>query len=127
MSANETQVAGSHYRSKIQHWDYVYANDLDYFQGQITKYVSRWRKKGGINDLMKAKHFLDKYLELAPGILAMDADDKSSDPTQWAVKPHDRPCLAPATGAPLPPANVAIPDLMSQHDDTPPAHVLHAG
>ncbi len=65
MSANDQQVGGEHYkRQKIQHWDYVAANDLDYFQGQITKYVSRWKEKGGIEDLEKARHFLDKYIEL---------------------------------------------------------------
>lgn len=64
-SANERQVGGRHYQTPIQHWDYVVANNLDYFQGQITKYVTRWRNKGGIQDLEKARHFLDKYIELA--------------------------------------------------------------
>ena len=64
MSANDKQVAGTHYRSKIQHWDYVVANDLDYFQGQITKYVTRWKLKNGLTDLHKAQHFLDKYIEV---------------------------------------------------------------
>lgn len=63
MSANDTQVAGTHYRTAIQHWDYVIANDMDYFQGQITKYVTRWKKKNGIQDLKKAQHFLAKYIE----------------------------------------------------------------
>ena len=63
MSANEKQVDGTHYRSGIQHWDFVIANDLDYFQGQITKYVTRWKKKNGIKDLEKAQHFLEKYIE----------------------------------------------------------------
>lgn len=64
MNANTKQVGGSHYRSDIQHWDYVVANDLDYFQGQITKYVTRWKKKNGLADLHKALHFLEKYIEL---------------------------------------------------------------
>ncbi len=63
--ANNTQVGGTHYLSPIQHWDFVVANDLDYFQGQITKYVTRWRKKNGIGDLYKARHFLQKYIEVA--------------------------------------------------------------
>lgn len=63
-SANDRQVGGTHYRSDIQHWDFVVANNLDYFQGQITKYVTRWRNKNGLNDLEKARHFLDKYIEL---------------------------------------------------------------
>lgn len=70
--ANSRQVAGNHYRSKIQHWDFVVANDLDYFQGQITKYVVRWKKKNGLADLLKAQHFLQKYIEVA------QADDGSA-------------------------------------------------
>jgi hypothetical protein len=66
--ANDTQVAGNHYLTQIQHWDYVIANDLDYFQGQITKYVTRWKKKNGITDLRKAQHFLEKYIELQCGL-----------------------------------------------------------
>lgn len=62
-NANDRQIAGTHYQSAIQHWDYVIANDLDYFQAQITKYVTRWKKKGGITDLQKAQHFLQKYIE----------------------------------------------------------------
>lgn len=64
MIANNRQVGGNHYRSEIQHWDYVVANELDYFQAQITKYVSRYKKKNGITDLEKAKHFLEKLIEI---------------------------------------------------------------
>ncbi len=64
-NANARQVGGGHYQKQgIQHWDYVAANGLDYFQGQITKYVSRHKDKNGIQDLEKARHFLDKYIEL---------------------------------------------------------------
>jgi hypothetical protein len=64
MKSNEKQIAGNHYKSNIQHWDYVVANDLDYFQAQITKYVTRWKKKNGMTDLLKAQHFLEKYIEV---------------------------------------------------------------
>jgi hypothetical protein len=70
MAANDQQVGGSHYRSKIQHWDYVVANDLCYFQAQITKYVTRFRKKNGIQDLEKAQHFLAKLIEVEKAKLA---------------------------------------------------------
>lgn len=68
MAANERQVGGNHYKGdgrKVEHWDIVAQHDLDYFQGQITKYVMRWRDKGGIPDLEKALHFIEKYIELA--------------------------------------------------------------
>ena len=62
--ANAKQIGGEHYKNPIQHWDWVASNDLDYFQGQITKYVARWRHKNGLEDLLKAAHFLEKYIEL---------------------------------------------------------------
>ena len=66
--ANETQIGGSHYKTqtsdKPQHWDIVAMHNLDYFQGQITKYVMRWKNKNGLQDLQKAQHFLQKYIEL---------------------------------------------------------------
>lgn len=65
MPANDKQVGGEHYGlSDFQHWDMVKLFNLDYFQGQITKYVMRHNKKNGKQDLEKAMHFLQKYIEL---------------------------------------------------------------
>lgn len=65
MNANNTQVAGGHYKEKsIQPWDYIAANDLGYFEGNVVKYVSRWKDKGGVEDLRKARHYIDKLIEL---------------------------------------------------------------
>lgn len=66
--ANQRQIGGKHYknmsRSGLEHWDIVDDFGLDYFQGQITKYVMRWRNKQGVQDLEKAAHFLQKYIEV---------------------------------------------------------------
>ena len=63
--ANERQHGGDHYRDKeYQHWDWVYEMNLGYHVGNATKYVSRWRKKNGHQDLEKAIHYLDKASEL---------------------------------------------------------------
>jgi len=64
MAANDKQVAGQHYAANVQHWDMVVEHKLNYFEGQITKYVMRARKKNGKQDLEKAAHFLEKYLEV---------------------------------------------------------------
>lgn len=62
--ANDVQVAGTHYKDKaIQPWDYIVANDLGYLEGNIVKYVSRWKDKGGVDDLRKAQHYLTKLIE----------------------------------------------------------------
>lgn len=64
-NANDTQIDGNHYKGKaIQPWDYIVANDIPYLEGNVIKYVSRWRDKGGVNDLRKARHYLDKLIEV---------------------------------------------------------------
>ena len=65
MSALDTQVAGGHYKSlKIQPIEYIHANGIPFAEGSVIKYVTRWRDKGGIADLEKAKHFLELLIEL---------------------------------------------------------------
>jgi hypothetical protein len=65
MNANNIQEGGSHYKTKsIQPWDYIVCNDLGYLEGNIIKYVSRHKEKGGIEDLKKARHYLDKLIEV---------------------------------------------------------------
>lgn len=61
--ANDTQVGGDHYRSPIQHWDYVLANKIPYLEAQVIKYLTRWRKKNGHQDVKKAQHYLQKLFE----------------------------------------------------------------
>jgi hypothetical protein len=67
-NANSTQVGGDHYKAHgkpdLQHWDMVAILALDYFQGNITKYLFRWRNKNGLQDLEKSRHYLEKYLEV---------------------------------------------------------------
>lgn len=64
-AANAVQVGGGHYQSKaIQPWDYIVSNRLGYLEGNVVKYVSRWQDKGGRQDLEKARHYLDKLLEV---------------------------------------------------------------
>ncbi len=59
------QVAGSHYKDlPIQPVEFIYANAIGYFEGNVIKYVSRWRKKNGIADLEKAKHYIELLIEL---------------------------------------------------------------
>jgi hypothetical protein len=65
MNANNKQIDGNHYKNKaIQPWDYITSNNLGYLEGNIVKYVSRWKDKGGYADLKKAQHYLEKLLEI---------------------------------------------------------------
>ena len=62
------QVGGDHYKSlKIQPVEYIHANNIGYFEGNVIKYVTRWRSKGGIADLEKAKHYIDLLIEQERG------------------------------------------------------------
>ena len=65
MSANDRQEGGNHYRNKaIQPWDYIAGNGIGYLEGCAIKYLSRWREKGGVADLRKARHYIDKLIEM---------------------------------------------------------------
>jgi len=64
-NANAIQVGGSHYKTStgVQHWDIVENYKVGYLEGCASKYVLRWRKKNGLEDLHKAAHFLRKLYE----------------------------------------------------------------
>jgi hypothetical protein len=60
------QVGGNHYQNMaIQPWEYSIRNNIPWAEGEVIKYVSRWRDKGGIEDLRKAKSILERLIEVA--------------------------------------------------------------
>lgn len=59
------QVGGKHYKGMaIQPVEYMHANNIGFIEGAVIKYISRWRSKGGISDVEKAKHFCEILIEL---------------------------------------------------------------
>lgn len=65
MNPNEEQIGGRHYLDKkIQPWDYIIANKMGYLEGNIIKYVTRYKEKNGIEDLIKAAHYLEKLIKV---------------------------------------------------------------
>lgn len=65
MNPLEMQVDGSHYKDMpIQPVQYIHANSMGYLEGNVVKYISRWRKKGGMADLEKARHYIDLLIQL---------------------------------------------------------------
>ena len=59
------QVGGSHYKTmRIQPLEFCVANKLGPCESAIVKYISRWREKGGYEDLRKIKHYVDLLIEL---------------------------------------------------------------
>ena len=64
MSAYKKQVGGKHYlKYKIQPSRFVVENKLLYPEGCVIKYILRHQDKGGKQDLLKAKHFIDMIIE----------------------------------------------------------------
>jgi hypothetical protein len=65
IAANDRQVGGDHYKTDgVQHWDIAVQEGWDYLTGNATKYLWRWKKKNGLQDLLKARHFVDKLIEV---------------------------------------------------------------
>ncbi len=64
VNSKERVFHPNHYNKGIEMWDYAYSHNLDFFEGNIVKYVTRWKDKNGIEDLKKAKQYLDKLIDL---------------------------------------------------------------
>ena len=69
------QVGGSHYKDKtIQPIEYIHANKMGFCEGNVVKYITRWREKNGLADLEKAKHYIEMLIDLEKSL------DKSKNP-----------------------------------------------
>lgn len=64
MTSLETQIGGDHYKElSIQPIEYILANKLGFCEGNIIKYITRYKSKNGLEDLKKAKHYIDMLIE----------------------------------------------------------------
>lgn len=63
----DKQVGGKHYHqgNGIQPWDIIEAWELDFWEGNVIKYILRWKHKDGVQDLEKARHYLDYIINKA--------------------------------------------------------------
>tara|TARA_R100000353_G_scaffold173366_1_gene139610 strand:- start:331 stop:576 length:246 start_codon:yes stop_codon:yes gene_type:complete len=54
-----------HYlKYEIEPITFIMRNKLDFPTGNVIKYVMRWRDKNGVQDLQKAKRYIDMMIEL---------------------------------------------------------------
>ena len=59
----DTQVGGNHYQKyKIQPVEFIMKNNVPYVEGNVIKYVMRFRDKNGLEDLLKARHYLNMLI-----------------------------------------------------------------
>lgn len=59
----DIQIGGSHYQMTIQPIEYIMKNNLGYCEGNVVKYISRYKNKNGMEDLLKARQYLDFLIE----------------------------------------------------------------
>ena len=105
MSALDYQVGGGHYKDRaIQPVQYWKSNLLGGCESSIVKYVTRWREKGGIQDIKKARHFLELILE-DEAYLKLHAAQRRAFPLWTAV---GIPCYDYSDQNGLPMAETAI-------------------
>jgi hypothetical protein len=65
VSAFKEQVGGGHYKDlAIQPAEFIHKNGIGYMEGAVIKYLTRWRNKNGVEDLKKARHYLDLLIEM---------------------------------------------------------------
>jgi len=63
--ALDKQVGGSHYKDcKIQPVEYIHANDLTFLEGNVIKYITRHKTKGGEADIRKVIHYAQMILQM---------------------------------------------------------------
>ena len=73
MSNLDTQVGGGHYKDLvIQPIEYTAKNNLSFLQGNVIKYITRYKDKNGVEDLKKVKHYVDFILEFEYGVTQDD-------------------------------------------------------
>jgi hypothetical protein len=82
----------SHYTSGgIETIDFIESKDLGYHLGNVVKYISRWKHKGGVEDLKKARWYLDRFIKLT------DPDDAVQIVEEALKAPVPFPVLTPLT------------------------------
>ena len=65
LSSFDRQVGGGHYKDYvIQPLEFCVKNNIPFLEGNVIKYICRWRKKNGVQDLEKAKHYIEMLIEL---------------------------------------------------------------
>ena len=63
--SKEKQIGGDHYKGyKIQPVEFIHANEIPFLEANVIKYVMRHKDKNGLEDLQKAKHYIDLLIQL---------------------------------------------------------------
>lgn len=64
MKTTDEQIGGDHYKKmKIQPIDFILANEIPFCEANAIKYLCRYKSKNGLEDLKKARHYIDMLIE----------------------------------------------------------------
>jgi hypothetical protein len=68
MKSFKKQVGGNHYlKYKISPLEFIIKNNIGFVEGNILKYILRFKEKGGVQDLLKAKHYIELLIDSSKG------------------------------------------------------------
>lgn len=56
------EIRPEYYKGKIEVWDFILDKELNFLAGNVVKYICRYQRKNGIEDLIKAKTYLEKLI-----------------------------------------------------------------
>ncbi len=117
METNDYQIGGKHYVAEYQHWDWVNDLDLPYAVACATKYVCRWRKKNGLEDLRKAAHYVAKAIDQGRDInyIRNSFDLRSHDKFTDTLDPTDKFIITEIVSGRCELAQKAISDLIMRN------------
>lgn len=102
LDASQTQVGGDHYvKYAISPLEFISKNNLDYVQGNVIKYVVRYKDKGGLEDLLKARHYIDLLIEIET---RETASRESNDYAEYLRRPENGPAVSVSSAGRLRPA-----------------------
>lgn len=76
---------GDHYRAGIETWDYILSQGLGYLEGNVIKYVTRYKRKNGIEDLYKALDYLKKLIEVTEKELNANTAKEEIAKNSWTT------------------------------------------
>lgn len=71
-----TQVGGTHYKQAIEPIEYIEANNIPFHEANVIKYISRWKKKNGIEDLLKSHWYILRLIQLELEKLPKEEQDE---------------------------------------------------
>jgi len=64
MNSFKKQIGGNHYlKYKISPVEFIIKNNIGFVEGNIIKYILRFKEKGGVEDLLKAKHYIELLID----------------------------------------------------------------